>query len=420
MLIKCENLSFKEYSESGYKMTEEEIDKKYQDGELRIITEQGRYPLQNIIDILSKNIKFDPEYQRRRVWTNVQKSRLIESFIINVPIPPVFLYEIDFSKYEVMDGLQRLSTIYDYYTDKFKLEGLEVWSELNDMTYSQLPNKVKSGIDRRYISTIVILKETAKDSEEEQILKKFVFERLNTGGTKLTDQETRNALYNGPMNQLCMKIADECSDLHKLWNIAPFKPADLIKQANLENAEDEDYGETDDENLNKNIKTYIRMEDVELVLRFFAYRQLEENPATKVKDILDLYLKEANKQYDDNTINELETIYYKVLYLADKVFNVKAFSMYTKKKNGEYSWNKSPSKLVYDPILNALSDYIDNVDMERILVNYKDEVIKKIEEMFVNNTKDFNGRNNNKSDVIRRKAFYKGIFDSVIQEHANE
>ena len=208
MLLSGEKIDFSDHKPSGFTLTEEEINNKYQEGEMRIITETGRYPLQNIVDILSNNINFNPDYQRRRVWSDVQKSRLIESFIMNVPIPPVFLYEVDFSKYEVMDGLQRLSTVYDFYKDRFSLEGLGIWPELNGMKYSQLPAKVKSGVDRRYISTIVILKETAKTLEEEQILKKFVFERLNTGGTKLTDQETRNALYDGPMNKLCIKIAN--------------------------------------------------------------------------------------------------------------------------------------------------------------------------------------------------------------------
>lgn len=418
MLVNKEVLNFKEISETDYKMAEEEINKKYQDGELRIITEQGRYPLQNIIDILRKNIKFDPDYQRRRVWTKIQKSRLIESFIINVPIPPVFLYEIDFSKYEVMDGLQRLSTIYDFYMDRFKLEGLEIWGELNGKKYSELPQKVKSGIDRRYISTIVILKETAKTEKEEQMLKKFVFERLNTGGTKLTAQETRNALYDGPMNILCMKIAVECVDLHKLWNIEPFKPEDLIHEKELDITEGEDLEIGAD--VNKSLRTFIRMEDVELVLRFFAYRQLEANPATKVKDILDIYLKEANNSFDENVIKELETVYYSVMKLTKNLFGKQAFCMYTKKKNGKFSWNKSPSKLVYDPMLSVLSEFSGNVELTETLISKKGELKKRIETMFESHSTDFNGRNNNKSDVLRRKKLYKDIFSSLLQESSDE
>ncbi len=408
MLLAGEKIDFSNHTSSGFRLTEDQINDKYQDGEMRIITETGRYPLQNIVDILSNNIKFDPDYQRRRVWTPVQKSRLIESFIMNVPIPPVFLYEVDFSKYEVMDGLQRLSTVYEFYMDRFELQGLEIWPELNGMRYSQLPAKVKSGIDRRYISTIVILKETAK-TEEEQILKKFVFERLNTGGTKLTDQETRNALYDGPMNRLCINIANEYKIFHKLWNIKPYKESDLISSRSNDVLADETDGD--------NIKAFIRMEDVELVLRFFAYRQLEENPASKVKDILDSYLKEAN-EFDDNLLQELKNIYYEVMELADKLLGVKAFSMYTKKK-GRFSWNNSPSKLVYDPLLLALSEYVGCTKEQEILVANKNEVKKGLECLFESQPESFDGRNSGKNDVLRRAGYFKDLLKNIIQEHTN-
>ena len=141
MLINNEKINFSQLKNSGYSMTEEEINQKYRDGELRIVTEQGKYPLNNIITILKKNINFHPEYQRRRIWTPIQKSRLIESFIINVPVPPVFLYEVDYSSYEVMDGLQRLSTLFEFYSNKFKLKGLEIWPELKRHVLPGVANK---------------------------------------------------------------------------------------------------------------------------------------------------------------------------------------------------------------------------------------------------------------------------------------
>ena len=410
MLLDGEKIDFSKHTASGFSLTEEEINNKYQEGEMRIITETGRYPLQNIVDILSNNIKFDPDYQRRRVWSPVQKSRLIESFIMNVPIPPVFLYEVDFSKYEVMDGLQRLSTVYDFYSDKFSLQGLEIWPELNGMKYSQLPAKVKSGVDRRYISTIVILKETAKTPEEEQILKKFVFERLNTGGTKLTDQETRNALYDGRMNRLCIEIAKEFKTFHKLWHFKPYNETNLLS----EEIENDEIDETEKNSIN----TYIRMEDVELVLRFFAYRQLEDNPASKVKDILDSYLIEANS-FDENILKELKEIYYEVMNLADSIFGVNAFSMYTRKRKG-YTWNKAPSKLMYDPLLMALSDYVGCNGEQEILVANKNEIKKRLEELFESKPDSFNGRNSGKNDVLKRAEYFKALLKGIIQEHNNE
>jgi hypothetical protein len=76
----------------------DEINAKYDRGEIRIVTEQARYPLGSIADLLaSGDYKLDPDYQRRHRWSVQQRSRLIESFIMNVPVPPVFLYEWDYS-----------------------------------------------------------------------------------------------------------------------------------------------------------------------------------------------------------------------------------------------------------------------------------------------------------------------------------
>src|SRR6185369_14704328 len=108
------------------------------------------------------------------------QSRLMESFIMNVPIPPIFLYEVAYSRYEVMDGLQRLTAINEFYSDKFALTGLDQWPELNGMSYSTLPEQVRRGIDRRYLSSIILLQETARDELEAIRLKQLVFERINS------------------------------------------------------------------------------------------------------------------------------------------------------------------------------------------------------------------------------------------------
>ena len=233
-------------------MNDDEINEKYKRGEIRIVTEQARYPVKSIPEMLkSGDYKLNPEYQRRNRWSNDRKSRLIESFIMNVPLPPIFLYEYEYSKYEVMDGLQRLSSINDFYNNDFSLEGLEYWGELNGKKYSELPSEIQKGIDRRYISSIVLLEETAKTLEEAEELKQIVFERLNSGGEKLTPQETRNALYNGKFNQLCIRIAEN-PKFKEMWNIT---------------SNEDTY--------------YKKMYDVELVLRFFAYRFLNKFRNTK-------------------------------------------------------------------------------------------------------------------------------------------
>ena len=98
----------------------EEISDKYIRGDVRIVTEQARYPLNTIMTMLkSGDYNLNPEFQRRKRWSRSKQSRLIESFIMNVPIPPIFLYEVAYSRYEVMDGLQRLTAINEFYSGEF-------------------------------------------------------------------------------------------------------------------------------------------------------------------------------------------------------------------------------------------------------------------------------------------------------------
>ena len=386
MLLTNEKINFAPEFFNDLELTDYQINQKYQDGELRILTEQGRYPLQNIIQIM-ETMNLNPEYQRRRVWKNEQKSRLIESFIMNIPVPPVFLYEISFSRYEVMDGLQRLSTLHDFYTGKFALEGLEVWSELNGKKILDLPENIKKGIDRRYISTVVILNETAKNIKEEQFLNKFVFERLNTGGTKLTPQETRNALFDGKMNQLCIKIASENLIFKKIFDIPV------------------DYDELQHNSL------YRRMEDVELILRFFAYRQIENISSSTVSEILDTYLEKANECFDENILNNLEDLFNRTINLAYTIFESNTFKFKSRDKNKEITnWSK-PSKMIYDPIMLILSNFYQDINLQKKLIENKLIIQERFEKIMDTEANEFSGRNNNKSDVLRRVNLFKEIFD---------
>ena len=257
-------------------LSDEEINKKYRKGEMRIVTEQGRIDLHSITTILDSTSNgkrkyiLNPEYQRRKRWDSVRKSRLIESFIMNVPIPPIFLYEIEYAVYEVMDGLQRLTTIYDFYKEKYKLEGLQYWKELNGKKYGELPENVRAGIDRRYLSSIILLEETAKNKEEAEFLKQIVFERLNSGGETLTPQETRNAMYNGKFNKLCIELAK--NDLfRKMWNLPLESEGEKALLAN---------------------EQYRKMADIELVLRFFAYRHVDKL-TPPLDNFLDNFLNQA-------------------------------------------------------------------------------------------------------------------------------
>jgi len=372
-------------------LSDEEINEKYRKGEIRIVTEQARYPLDTIETMLnSDKYNLNPEYQRRKRWNKVRKSRLIESFIMNVPIPPIFLYEIDYSIYEVMDGQQRLTAIYDFYTNAFELEGLEYWHELNGRKYKELPEQVKRGIDRRYLSSIVLLQETAKSDKEAEFLKQIVFERLNSGGEKLTPQETRNALHNGKFNELCIKLSRN-DFFRKMWKFP------------LENEGEKQLLENE---------SYRKMEDVELVLRFFAYRHIEKLTGMTVEKFLDEYLKQAN-DYSKETIEQLEKLFNETVEVIYNIFDKSAFLLPAIGKK-----YKEPTKTIYDAMMQAFAmnivhkeKLINNAEIIRknLYIKPKLSMPKERKDRYI-----FDGRYTDSRTVIERINFYDNFLQDYI------
>ena len=195
---------------------------------------------------------------------------------LNVPIPPLFLFEWELSRYEVMDGQQRLNAVLDFYNG-YALKGLEIWKELNGFRYKELPDTLQRGLDRRRLSATVLLTEaTSQDSEKKNDIRKLVFERLNTGGLALTPQELRNCLYAGPFNELLIVLA-RGTLFCKIWDIPPYSEnVDREGRPNTQLAEN---------------PLYKRMRDCEIVLRYFAFSQ--PNLRGSVRSILDKCMKDA-------------------------------------------------------------------------------------------------------------------------------
>jgi hypothetical protein len=389
-LISGETFTFQDNSDTSKEcLSDDEINEKYKKGEIRIVTEQARYPLDSIPTMLdSKKYILDPEYQRRKRWDDARKSKLIESFIMNVPIPPIFLYEIDYSIYEVMDGQQRLTAIYDFYKGKFELEGLEYWQELEGRNYQNLPEQVRRGIDRRYLSSIILLQETAKSQKEAEYLKQIVFERLNSGGEQLTPQETRNALQNGKFNQLCIKLSKN-EYFRKMWNF----PLESEGEKNLLENE-----------------SYKKMEDVELVLRFFAYRHCDKLKSS-VDKFLDEYLKQANS-YPDETMNKLENLFNETINLIYQILENSAFIPPKEDRN-----KNTPLKIVYDAMMQV---FARKIDFKNELLKYK-EVIKR--EMYSDEKMLYVAEENDRFLFEGRYTSRKGLeariryFDNFLQKY---
>ena len=298
---------------------------------------------------------------------------------MNIPIPPIFLYERDYSFYEILDGKQRVSSIVKFYNNEFALEGLEVWSELNGKTYNQLPIRIKEGLDRRYLSSIIMLKESSRDSFEVNRLKRMVFERLNTGGLKLSAQESRNAIFGGPFNELCKELAKN-KDFRTVWGFKKNNP-----QISL----------FDEDDINTNTDT-LHMKDAELVLRFFAFRQLSYFDGN-LNTFLDLYLDNANS-YSEDLIEQLKYLFIDSFYLAYNLFDGKPFRLFAKKKD-KISVTKAAVRTLYDPLMQVLSQKLNFKDK---LLTQKDIIQNEYKVFLLEYEKEFSGKYQHKATIERR------------------
>lgn len=375
--------------------TDEEISAKYDAKSERIVTETNREKLQNFYDALKRPNYMDPRpfYQRRQRWTAERQSALIESFLINIPIPPLFVYETRPNVYEVMDGQQRITAIRAFYSNELALVGLDRWPELNGRTYNKLPERIRSGIDRRSISWITVLNESSESDEDAFAIKQLVFERLNTGGVKLSHQEIRNALYAGPFNDLIIELS-KLPAHRKAWSLPLYSAAEeeYVPQPLGENS------------------FYLEMEDVEVILRFLALRHAD-NYTRGMRGFLDLYMERA-RAFSKEDLEELKAIYVKTVTLADAIFGDIIFRPYVKsREKGTWDWGTRPQKAYADAVLVALAERLELSD---VLIAQRERVLDLTKRRFISDEKGtLTGRGNTKSDVLDRIAFMRQIFAAV-------
>lgn len=170
--------------------------------------------------LVQKTIILNPDFQRNEVWNDVQKSRLIESLMLKIPIPMFYVASDTKSVWSVVDGLQRISTIRDFVLGKdylenpdknkekkgfgMKLSGLEFWGNKYDgKCFNELPIFLQNRIYETEFRFTVVNPGTPEE------VKRNIFKRLNTGGAPLTPQEIRNALYTGNATRLLARLAKE-------------------------------------------------------------------------------------------------------------------------------------------------------------------------------------------------------------------
>lgn len=367
------------------------INERYIRGEGRIVIESNREKLPGFVNQLRDPNYMDlrPFYQRRPRWDTRTQSLLIESFIMNIPVPPVFLYERDFNSYEVMDGQQRITAIRDFYANSFKLRGLETWPELNGRSYATLPEKIRAGIDRRSITSIVLLKESTESEEEASLLRETVFDRLNTGGVKLERQEIRNALYRGSFNDMLHEIT-RSDDFREVWGLPRWVEGEIeTNQALVADS------------------FFAKMADAEVVLRFFALRHVDHY-RRGMQGFLDLYMRRAAK-FSDQDVVQLKDLYQRTLHLAREIYSELTFRPYLKDRN---AWDSKPHRAFQDAVMIGLSERLaDDVKLKQ----RSSDVIDATKQLFESNPDGtFTGRGNTKQDIKDRIEFYRGMLSKIL------
>ena len=323
------------------------------------------------------NIDLNPSFQRRDAWSEQEKSRLIESLMLGFPVPPIILAENKQKKnsYLVIDGKQRLLSIRRFYSNvsekefkaknlkekdafkQLKLKGLDILKDFNGKTYSQMQvenTEYINNLDNQSIRTIVI-----KNWPDEAFLY-TVFLRLNTGSKKLSPQELRQALKPGAFLNF---LDDETANSTAIKDMLNNKGADP------------------------------RMKDIELALRFFAFKCFPDKYKGNLKEFLDYTCENLNGNWETkeyiirDLFAELEK---SIVFLKDLFAPDAAFSRYTDGKcNGRF--NRS--------IYEILTYYFSIKEVRIAVEKRKEEFVNKFVELnydqeFVyavsNTTKDIN------------------------------
>lgn len=326
---------------------------------------------------------------------------------MNVPVPPVFLYERDLARFEVMDGRQRLTTLSEFYGDEFELCGLQHWRDLDGRTYSTLPSKVRDGIDRRYISSIILLKETARNEEEAARLKKLVFERLNSGGVKLGGQETRNAVYDGPLNRLCLRLSEN-EEYRRMWGI-PLDSGNETSLSSDEEGHDSDVDREPDHSTRSGQRMFEQMDDVEMVLRFFAYRHIEEFKVglNRITDFLDKFIVQGNL-FPEDVLAQYETLFNSTISFLWAALGSDAFTSLDPSKS-------RPTKIVYDAVMYAASAP-KVVEKRALLLRGKHILRSELEGMYTERSHLFSGRKTNFADAQSRNKHVGAAFLRAVEK----
>jgi Protein of unknown function DUF262 len=262
-----------------------------------------------VAQITDGDLHLNPVYQRRYVWDDRKASKLIESLLINVPIPVCYFAEERDGTRSTIDGQQRLRTLHRFLNNQFRLRGLEVLSDLNGKRHFELSDRQQRLIRNRTIRCIVITEESHPD------IRFDVFERLNTGSVALTAQELRNSVYRGKLNEL----------LHELAALEEFR-------ACLGNRAD------------------ARMTFEELVLRFFALDDQLLAYRPSLKKFLNHYMRDHCNP-SDNVLEGHRRKFMATIERVGAVFGAQSFRRVYRTDDGAVEVSTAVNSALYDAIM---------------------------------------------------------------------
>jgi hypothetical protein len=234
-------------------------------------------------------IIIQPDFQRNQIWNDKQKSRFIESVILNFPLPPIYLNETKESTYIVIDGLQRTTALQQFYKDEFALTDLEALPKYNGLIFSDLPDNLQSKFEDKKLTVFTLKPSTP------MVVIYDLFNRINTGGTQLNRQEVRNCIFIGKSTQLLKELSQE----------------EYFKQA-----------------INWGVKDS-RMKDREVILRYLAFRWFDyKTDYIDMSDFVESAMKKINK-CDDEKIKQMKVDFQSAMELSYEIWGKENFRIPT-------------------------------------------------------------------------------------------
>ncbi|QOD90893.1 DUF262 domain-containing protein [Lysobacter sp. CW239] len=255
-----------------------------------LVLQQSDLSLKSVSDMVASGaIDISPKYQRRERWDNIKESELIESFLLNIPVPPIYLAEDEYGTYSVIDGKQRITAIHKFLNSNLKLTSLKKFTELEDFTFDTLPSPLANALKiRPYLRVVTLLRQSDPD------LKHEVFLRLNKAGVALNSQEIRNVAFRGRLNDLLFSLSENQFFSTRLKTTPQSK-------------------------------VYREMTDVQYVLRFFTIREYWSNFPGNMDKAMDAYMQEHQKT-SAKEVENLKAIFESSIDFCEKCWGDQAFT----------------------------------------------------------------------------------------------